>query len=330
MKLKKKYVALAILAVLLGFWYSLSLPKKYTYVETKLPDTFEAFYEQRLARSAKLNARPGNEEKLIRYSKITPVAILYIHGYSASRAEGEMVMDTVANRFHTNIYYMRLPGHGTNFEDHANTDFAEYLQDAEETLYMMHKLGNKVIVVGTSMGGLVATYLAAVHPDLVDGLILASPFYDYAGMAGKMLKVPGTLKLVQMIDGPYRNTNWSEKFKKQIKPGYNDYWYPKQKYQALRSLEDLRNYVVRDKFLTKVDAPTLLMYYYKDEKNQDDAASVDAMKRVFEKFKSTKEGKNKIVPIEDANHVMFSEYVYSDKETILQHIIPFVNHILMH
>ncbi|MEO1224073.1 MAG: hypothetical protein AAFX92_07575, partial [Pseudomonadota bacterium] len=45
--------------------------------------------------------------------------LLYIHGFGASRGEGEYVFDRVAEKYRANTYYMRLPGHGTNKEDHA-------------------------------------------------------------------------------------------------------------------------------------------------------------------------------------------------------------------
>src|SRR5690606_35296619 len=119
-------------------------------------------------------------EKWVRFSDgQTNYAIYYLHGYSAARAEGEMVLDSVANILMANTYYTRLPGHGIDSLDLGDIDFREMLDQAITDLRAMQLLGDKVIVVGTSMGGMVATYLAAEYPDLVNGLILVSPFYDY-------------------------------------------------------------------------------------------------------------------------------------------------------
>ena len=287
-----------------------------------LPEDFDTFYQQQLDKSERLGTRPNNEEKLLRFSEgKTPIAILYIHGFTASRGEGEFVVDSIAREFGANTYYMRLPGHGTNKTDHATATFRDYLDEAITTLRMMRQLGDKVVIVGTSMGGLLATYLCAEYPDLVDGLILTSPFYEYTNKTGRILRVPGALQLVIWASGEDRPMERTEEFKAQITEGYDNYWYPEQYYAAIQHLEDLRNFAARDRYYKKVDLPVLLLAYYKDEQNQDGAAHVAAMKEVFEQFPSQDK---KLVLLPDANHVMLSAYVRSDKDTIINTMRPFL------
>lgn len=81
---------------------------------------------------------------MIRYSpNKTEIAILYIHGFGASRAEGEEITDQIAHDLKANLYYVRLPGHGTNLEDHRDTNFAEIIQDCETAFLESEKLGKK-------------------------------------------------------------------------------------------------------------------------------------------------------------------------------------------
>lgn len=327
--MKKRYVLLILILVIASIWFYFSLPKKYSYRQPDMPETFDEFYEQELAESAKLNARPGNEQKLIRFKEKTPIALLYIHGFSASRAEGEFVVDSLANLYQANTYYMRLPGHGTNKQDHADAKFSDYLDNAITTLHMMQELGDTVIIVGTSMGGLVATYLAAEYPDLVDGLLLTSPFYDYASGMGNLLKIPGVLPLMVLKDGNDRHIERVGDWATKVQPGYDDYWYPDQYYTALQSLEELRRFASRDQYFEKIEQPVLILAYYKDEENQDGAASVKAMEETLSKFSSTKNSTgNKLVKLPDAEHVMMSRYVTTDKDTIFKTIQPFIEQFM--
>lgn len=330
MKWKKRYVALGLLLVGLLIWVWMAQPKSYNYTERDLPQRFEDYYAVQLSQSAALNARPGNEERWIKHAdEKTDLAFLYIHGFTASRAEGEEVMEWLADKYQANTYFLRLPGHGTNQHHHAETSFREYLDASIDALRMMQTQGDKVVLVGCSMGGLLSTYLAAQYPDLVDALILASPFYNYSSSAGNALKVPGVLSLIQVIDGPNRPMNPSEEFKKLRADGYEKYWYVDQQYQALQSLEDLRNFAARKKYFKKVSAPVLLMAYYKDEQHQDGAASVAAMEKAYHQFASTRNANklNQLVKLPNANHVMLSRYIQTDKADVKATMASFIDQL---
>ncbi|MCB1138259.1 MAG: alpha/beta hydrolase [Leptospiraceae bacterium] len=284
--------------------------------------SFDQYLENRLRESASLKARPGNEEKLIRYAEKTPIAFMYVHGYGASRAEGEMVMDEVASRLQANTFYLRLPGHGTNMDDHASVVMSDYLDYATDALMMMDKLGDKVIVVGTSMGGLISTYLAAHYPDKVDGLILASPFYEFRDKTGNVLGFPGGLALAEMVNGgEIRDSSRDPKNPRSV-DGYEKYWYTTQYMSALVPLYNLKAYVARNATFEAVQCPTLMLYYYKSEEEQDPTADVDAMLEAFARFGG--HPLNRSVAIEDGAHVLMSEYVKTDKERILTEILQFV------
>ncbi|MCB1170668.1 MAG: alpha/beta fold hydrolase, partial [Leptospiraceae bacterium] len=221
---------------LLALGYVLLPDQAYEYhskLSTEEKGSFDLYLENRLRESASLKARAGNEERLIRYADKTPIAFMYVHGYGASRAEGEMVMDEVASRLQANTYYLRLPGHGTNMDDHASVVMSDYLDYATDALMMMDKLGDRVIVVGTSMGGLISTYLAAHYPDKVDALILASPFYEFRDKTGNVLGFPGGLALAEMVNGgEIRDSSRDPKNPRSV-DGYENYWYTTQYMSAL-------------------------------------------------------------------------------------------------
>ena len=323
--MKKKLTVILIFFALVFAYDKASAPKDFTYYPPALPTTFDEYYKQQLDTSRAHHATAGNEQKLIRKSAgKTHIALLYIHGYSASRAEGEYVVDSLANLFNANTYYLRLPGHGTSYEELGNTTFREYLSEVITTVKMMHQLGDKVVVVGTSMGGLLATYVAGHYQQDVDGLILCSPFYDYDSRFAKMIKVPGMLSVNKLISGKYRNMTRDTAWIKQTEPGYNDHWYQTQLFDGLRGLEDLRNYASHESNFKRVNVPTLLMYYYKDDKHHDDVASIAAMQRAFESFCTQKTCKTEMAMVADGNHVLTSKYVKGDKGYVIAKMEEFL------
>lgn len=291
---------------------------------------FDTFYQEKLRLSRERGVRPGNEERLVRYADRTPVALLYIHGYGASRAEGEFVVDRLAQTLKANTYYMRLPGHGTNPDDHASVRYTDYLDAAEEAYQMTRLLGDRVIIVGTSMGGLLAAYLGSRHPE-IHALILASPFVDFDQWAGHLTNEPGGMALVELINGgPYRKTARDPKDPNDRRiDGYQDFWYTKQYMKSLRSLEDLREYAARRGTYERVAMPVLMLYYYHDEVRHDTSASVPAMLEAFHTFGSLNRPHplNRAVAIEDGSHVLLSRWVEADHERCYQEMLRFVKDV---
>lgn len=303
---------------------------KYEKVHYSRPESFEAFYQKKLEFSQQAGVRPDNQEKLLRFSeKPTEMAFLYIHGFGATRAEGEVVMDRIARRFQANTYYLRLPGHGTNMEDHATRSYTDYMASAEETLQMMPLLGKRVYVFGTSTGALLGTWLAAEYPEMISGLVLVSPFYAFGNPLGNTASFPGGTHLMSLVMGPIRLAGgFKQDSTGMLLPTYDDHWYTSQYYNALRPLALLRQKIARPGIFRQVKTPSLMIYYYKDEINQDHTARVPDMLKGFSQFGgSSASPLNRSVRIEYGTHVLMSEHVKSDKGTIEREIISFVEDV---
>lgn len=321
----KKKIALAVLLITVVAYtvhYNFCIPS-YQYLENPLPARFDDFYAQRLAQSAALHARPGNEERLVRYAPgKTPLAILYIHGYGASRAEGEFILDKISSQLKANTYYLRLPGHGTNKEDHKNASPKDHLDTVITALRMMDRLGEKTIVVGTSMGGLLATYLAAHYPEKMAGVVLVSPFYNFPGAVPRLVNHYPIFRLFVALNPvrvsshpvPPQEDNWTK------------YWYREQYFISGKQLIGLARMIARDEVFEKVSVPVLLLYYYKDEMHQDDTASVAHMKHAFALFGKAKSPHplNRAVPIADGSHVLMSKYSKTDEKIIVTETLDFI------
>jgi pimeloyl-ACP methyl ester carboxylesterase len=280
--------------------------------------SFDAFYQAKLTESKAIGHRPGNEERYITFGKKTPLAFLYIHGFGASRAEGEETMEALAKKFKANTYLMRLPGHGTNKEDQAKQTFADYLDASREALEMMQGQGDQVILFGSSMGGLLCTYLAAEFPDKVAGVVLANPFYGPVSKSLNILNYPGGLTFIKLVSFSSQRDSVYPPGTPNVLPERNDYWYPRQYFSALVGVNDLKNYAAVPEVYRKISSPALLLYYYKNEKEQDPTASVTKMLEGYEQFGQDKapNPKNKKVQIENGMHVLMSKWIITDKALI--------------
>jgi carboxylesterase len=95
---------------------------------------------------------------------------LVLHGFTGNPVMMQPVTDAfVAAGFTTSM--PRLPGHGTTIEDMATTGWADWSAEAERAYRELAAKVDQVVLVGLSMGGTLAVWLAERHPE-VAGLVL--------------------------------------------------------------------------------------------------------------------------------------------------------------
>lgn len=137
----------------------------------------------------------------------TPVSIVYLHGYSASRVEIDPVPQTVAKALGANLYYTRLGGHGRSGKAMAEATLSGWLDDTAEALEIGRRLGDKVLVLSVSTGGTLATW-AANNPELspkMDAMVLISPNYAVHGAPIWLLNMPWAETLLPLVLGSQRS-----------------------------------------------------------------------------------------------------------------------------
>jgi len=101
-------------------------------------------------------------------------ACLLIHGFTAMPDEMRSLGDHLAGLGHT-VLGVRLAGHGTQPRDLSRTRCSDWLLDVEDGLALLTQLAQRVVVVGQSLGGMVALTAAASCP--LDGVVaLSTPF----------------------------------------------------------------------------------------------------------------------------------------------------------
>ncbi len=73
------------------------------------------------------------------------------------------------------LWVVRVAGHDTDVAELAETSWLDWYASAETGLRALHAAAPRLVVVGLSMGALLAVRLAVEHRDLVAGIGLLSP-----------------------------------------------------------------------------------------------------------------------------------------------------------
>lgn len=100
------------------------------------------------------------------------IGCLIIHGYTGGPYEVEPLANYLRDSTDWHIEVPTLPGHGTelNLED---ASYERWIQAAEEELQKLIHQFDIIFVIGFSMGGMIASYLAAKY-DIAKLVLLAT------------------------------------------------------------------------------------------------------------------------------------------------------------
>lgn len=137
----------------------------------------------------------------------TPLALVYLHGFSASAEEIRPVPDRVAQALGANLYFARYTGHGRTDPDAlADGSVNAWLRDTAEALAIARQIGEQTVILATSTGGTLAA-LALTQPDLregVKGVAFVSPNFGIHNPAAPVLTLPAARHFLPLVFGPRR------------------------------------------------------------------------------------------------------------------------------
>ncbi|MCU0910563.1 MAG: alpha/beta fold hydrolase [Rhodobacteraceae bacterium] len=122
----------------------------------------------------------------------TQIAVVYLHGFSATSEEIRPVPDRVAEVLGANLYFARLAGHGRPGAAMAEATAGDWLEDTAEALAIGRRIGREVLVIATSTGGTLAA-IAATDASLIDavkGIVFVSPNFRLQNPAAPILTMP--------------------------------------------------------------------------------------------------------------------------------------------
>lgn len=172
-------------------------------------DDPDAYLAQREA--AVDGIRPGLRKEIVwaepeRRAR-TPVALVYVHGFSASKGELRPLPDMVAEALGANLFYTRLAGHGRDGPAMAEATVNAWVNDLAEAMAIGRRIGERVVVIATSTGGSLVTWAAAddagVMADTL-GLVLVSPNFGPRAAGAGILTLPWGGAIAELVSGPER------------------------------------------------------------------------------------------------------------------------------
>jgi esterase/lipase len=149
------------------------------------------------------NLRSNIEKKIIwaeKSSQRTPLSIVFIHGFSATRVEMSPVIEKVAKALGANVFLTRLSGHGQDGDALSNATFDDWISDTAEAINIGEVIGNEVILIGSSTG------CSLIHSIIekqtkVRSIIYVSPNFGPSSYKGHFLRLPGAKWFIPLILG---------------------------------------------------------------------------------------------------------------------------------
>jgi D-alanyl-D-alanine dipeptidase/esterase/lipase len=233
----------------------------------------------------------------------TEYSVVYLHGFSASQEEGNPVHRNFAKKFKCNLYLARLADHGVDTTDQLLYFTPDrWWQSSKEALAIGKALGNKVIVMSTSTGGTMALMLAAEYPQDVYALINMSPnvqiFHPLAGLSNN----PWGVQLArQVMGGNYSISKPTPGVNVKLQ---NQYWNDTYRLEAVGQMQEMLEDKMNETTFKKIKQPSLSLYYYKNEAEQDSTVKVSAMLTMNQQLGTPDSLKETVAIPEAGTHVI--------------------------
>lgn len=263
-------------------------------------------------------------EKRVRWygeesGKRRDIAVVYLHGFSATRQEIAPVAERIADGLEANLYETRLSGHGLESAALSNVSAEDWLADGVESLVIGSLLGEKIVLVGTSTGATLALALADHELfERVHTLVLLSPNFAPRDGTAEFLIRPGGPQLARMLVG--ENRSWTAANDRQER-----YWTTTYPTQALVEMMRLVDFA-RARLPLSLEAGVLTIYSPNDQ-----VVDTERIERSIARIQSPR---LETVAVEDSgdpsNHVLAGDILSPENnDELASRVIGFVKSAIL-
>ena len=226
------------------------------------PQSLTNIEENLQQQEARFSDLVDGSEKHIRWfaepQQASKLSIVYLHGFSASRQELNPLVERLADTLQANVFFTRLQGHGRSDDAMAEGSVAGWKADTIGAYQIGQLLGDKVIVVSTSTGATLATWLntqAIAHN--MHANVLISPNFGVKNSSAKIVTWSAGLWLAELIGGEYRSFTPMNEF-------HARYWTERYPIRAVVPMLELVDEVTElDK--SSINTPQLMIYSPEDK-----------------------------------------------------------------
>jgi len=230
-----------------------------------------------------------------------PHGALVIHGFTGNPQSLRGLAEALHGAGYT-VELPLLPGHGTSVDDLIDTGWADWSAAVEAAYEGLAARVDKVVVASLSMGGGLALWLAARHPEIV-GVVCVNPAVeiDAEMVDGIRQMVDGGVDRIPAIGGDVAD------------PAEREKAYDATPLRPLLSLADAAADTVDD--LAKITCPVLLL-----TSRQDHVVDPHNSDIVAERVSGPVER----VTLERSYHVATLDY---DKDLIIERTVEFAGRV---
>jgi carboxylesterase len=110
------------------------------------------------------------------------IGVVLVHGFTGS-PDSTVPWAKYLNGLGYRVNALRLPGHGTTWQDANTKTLADLRATVSDALHEMAAHCDSVFLAAQSFGGALTMQLAGEHPDLVSGVCLVNPWLRADGVA---------------------------------------------------------------------------------------------------------------------------------------------------
>lgn len=137
----------------------------------------------------------------------TPLAIVYVHGFSASKGEVRPLPDLVANALGANLFYTRLTGHAQTGDAMATATLDAWAGDMAEALAIGDRIGERTIVMAASTGATLTTWALADQQlsSSIAAVVFLAPNFALKPAGSSLLTAPWARRLAHLVLGERRS-----------------------------------------------------------------------------------------------------------------------------
>jgi carboxylesterase len=227
------------------------------------------------------------------------VGCLLVHGLTGTPAEMMPLAAALAGR--RPLWVVRVAGHATRVADLAETSWLDWYASAETGMRALATAAPRIVVVGLSMGALLALHLALDRPDVIAGVVLLSP--AAALQRGTVRRLTRFLRVLATLDArsgalrarlarvlfPKHGSDIADQAVRATHPGYRQV-----PLRALLNLLLLQRVVLRE--AARVTQPALVIHA-----TQDHTSPILAARELYERLGSRHK---RLVVLEESFHVV--------------------------
>lgn len=282
----------------------------------------------RTSEAAEPGIKPDCEAKIVWADTTnkakTRIALLYLHGFGASRKEGAPLPEDLARRFGCNLYLARMDEHGVEEGEGNLCELTadSYVESAEQALAIAQQLGDSVVILGTSGGGGLGIFLCSRHPE-VKGLVTWSPAVRVFRKSASLLTGPWAMQLARWVTGKGHN-DWPYRKPAQQAP----YWTNHQCWEGVVQFAMFLKHTMTPETFAAIRCPVFVGYYYENEEKQDKSVSVAAMKEMLAQLGTPVEQKREVNFPNAHDHVIGSQILSSDWQGVERESAKFMEEVL--